>query len=200
MLKNKFTSAILVIIILTSISIVTVESRRCFRGRRSFRGRPIVKFIAWFNYRDGSIRWRADKANGSFLVDLDGDHNTLFFSDVLRHHPDWGAMCDVGISVIENISLPWGGWYIRQGYGWVGSIGTEHVDCEGHINKTSIGQYSESFYVTVRKKEPPTDWVVILYMSDGENIMPVTKTFWYSIDAGETWKSFIPRKKNYITR
>ena len=52
--------------------------------------------------------------------------------------------------------------------------------------------YSERYHVFVTKLDPPTDYIVGVQRSDGQNIIPLTDPFWYSENGGGSWHLFDP--------
>jgi hypothetical protein len=52
--------------------------------------------------------------------------------------------------------------------------------------------YSEWYHVFVTKLDPPTDYILGVQRSDGQNIIPLTDPFWYSENGGGNWHVFDP--------
>lgn len=146
----------------------------------------------WYEPEDGSIRWWADRTQWSFLVDLDGDNSTAARSDWGWWYHDYGTASNLG--VVKIFYREDGTPYLYT-YGWTPiRIGEWKISetKAAHIHETMFGDLTEWFYFTISKKMPPTNWMVILQGSDGTNPIPVTSTFWISLDSGATWTSYTP--------
>lgn len=140
----------------------------------------------WFEYEDMSIRWWADLTLWQFCVDLDGDHSTYAQSLTGYWTPEYGsyaALCVAKKIVYNGASVGYSTAFL------IGELKIQQRDA--HIHETH-GYTTEWFYYRVSRPTPPTNWMIILQGSDGINPIPVTSTFWFSEDQGNTWNSFTP--------
>jgi hypothetical protein len=154
---------------------------------------PVVSIKAprsmwWFEYEDMSIRWWAHLTDDKFCVDLDGDHSTFALIDTGYWTPEYGSYALLGVAK----RFVWNG--AGTVFGWAFLIGELKIDQrDAHIHETYGGGYiTEWFYYRISKPNPPTNWMITLQGSDGTNPIPVTGTFWFSEDGGNTWNSFTP--------
>jgi len=184
--KNKPKAVLILVSILVSMmavsTIPSVDARKY---------RTIIPDIAWFDYCDMSIRWRADVGDYNvFMIDLDGDHTTVAVSEV-RETSEYGKTVDVGVAYIYRGSYGFTLWFE-----WEFTIGTLKIDrnpTHPHYRWIVRSPYGgEYFGFALTKTHVPSNFIVVIHASDGRNMLPIRSTFWYSTDIGMTWKSFTP--------
>ena len=143
----------------------------------------LVSNIAWFYYSDMTVRWIACRLDREFQVDLDGDHSTVASSTSIWIST-YGEAADIGAMYqLDNY------WW---DYVWGPRIGEKKIDYPPYEWYLRLPEGGEWFGYTLNKTTQPTDYIAILHASNGESLLPITNTFWYTADGRNTWKSFTP--------
>lgn len=197
MLNRKY--LVFLILMLLTLSIATVEAKGLHKGWFKPRPKPKIAYLnpnhVWYNYSDQSIYVKTDE-HPILLVDLksdlqEEDHATVAITNRMNYHVDYGwNCCDIGVSIClydPGISM-WPTWACRIGEWKIDS----DYDGDYEYHRICRGNTGEYYCFTLRKTTPPTDYVIIIHNSDGSNLLPITEKFWYSLDLGVTWRSFVP--------
>ena len=142
----------------------------------------------WFDPVSNAVCWdgRSD-AFESFRIDFDGNSPTSVTSKYVgvpyRYAVSPRSLIFGGSSAIPGLS------------GLISWLAAELVNppVPHHRDYSLVHDtYSEWYHVFVTKLDPPTDYVVGVQRSDGQNIIPLTDPFWYSENGGGSWHIFDP--------
>lgn len=197
---NRKYLALLTIILLSGIFVVTVEANGRHRGWFKPRPKPKIAYLnpnhVWYNYSDQSIYVKTDE-HPILLVDLksdlqEEDHATVAITNRIGYHVYYGYDCyDVGVAIVYTTKYGLSMWPT-----WACRIGDWKIDqdYDGDYEWHRRDRYNQGEYYcfTLRKTTIPTDYIIIIHNSDGTNLLPITEKFWYSLDQGVTWRSFVP--------
>ena len=194
-MEGRFKKIIVVAIgvaFLVSLAVFHLDSYTARRGvegssaEASTTDIPVIEW--WFDPVSNAVCWDGRSfALEEFRIDFDGNRGTSVTSKY------------VGVPVryaVSPRSLIFGGSSAIPGLsGLISWLAAELVNppVPHHRDYSLVHDtYSEWYHVFVTKLDPPTDYVVGVQRSDGQNIIPLTDPFWYSEIGGGSWHVFDP--------
>jgi len=175
----------------TSTSLAIGEAHSFHQKNTSIHSIRTLANGLWYDSREKAIY--IDTSKGSYYIDFGrpsdsidyGTYRLVMHTEQLGMAWDfvYGDRVDIGTAFICQYGVT---------YQQALKIGTLKIDTTPlHFRWVSTDLTSEWFGVTLTKTDIPSDWIVVLHRSDGKNMLPITRTFWYSLDS-VTWKSFKP--------
>lgn len=184
-----------------AITILMIPSSSPFFGFETDVGHPfpeersisngIIEDVAiewWFDPVSEAVCWDGRiLLSEKFRIDFDGDRNTSVASMYVGVPAPYAvsprSRMYQGSSAIPGLS------------GQISWLAEDLVNppVPHHRSYSPVHDvYSEWYHVFVTKLDPPTDYILGVQRSDGENIIPLTDPFWFSENGGGSWHLFDP--------